>query len=284
MPLRITLEAMAAALAAGEPPPPREASTRPDVYRQLQADWLAVAMPRVVLPHEPFPRNQMWEQCKAKHSRAIKAAAVREEALVDLRPPSQPWRPEGATRPPDEANKEHWYKVHRQLRVSDRWRADKCPGIGAINVFEPELTPTGTRARRRIEATLEAGSEDDGESERQQEVVVDYVYYTFGERGRASAQDRRRDKETKREKDCLLRMHAPPPRRSLWPSPIRKGHGGGPRARLTLRGALVPAPHVAGGRGGGASVGGGVFGGWWSGGGGGGGGGAGSFFRCKPGR
>ena len=286
MPERITIEVMAAARAAGEPPSETSsASARPDVYRRLQVEWLAVAMPEAVLPHEQTSRKEMWDKCKARYWRAIKAAAERELVHIDLRPACRPWVPAASVgakrRRPDEAEKE-WYMVHREMLVSDRWRVEKCPEIEALNVFEPAMTPTGMHACRRVEAKLEAGALEPGDDESQ--LVVDHVRYSFGAGGRASVQNKRREKTMKREKDCLRRLSTARQRR-LFPPPKGRGGGGGaqeegseggsPLPRRVLVGTLIPPPSAAGG---GSSFGGGCSSGWSGGGGGGGGGGCGSRF------
>eukprot|EP00964_Phaeocystis_antarctica_P061544 scaffold36793_cov57-Phaeocystis_antarctica.AAC.2 len=228
MPERITIEVMAAARAAGEPPSETSsASARPDVYRRLQVEWLAVAMPEAVLPHEQTSRKEMWDKCKARYWRAIKAAAERELVHIDLRPACRPWVPAASVgakrRRPDEAEKE-WYMVRRGLLVSDRWRVEKCPEIEALNVFEPAMTPTGMHACRRVEAKLEAGALEPGDDESQ--LVVDHVRYSFGAGGPASVQNKRREKTMKREKDCLRRLSTARQRR-LFPPPKGRGEGGG---------------------------------------------------------
>ena len=275
---------MDAARAAGEPPSEASsASARPEVYRQLQVEWLAVAMPEAVLPHEHIARKQMWDMCKARYWRAIKADAERELVHVDLRPECRPWVPSAVgakRRRPDEAEKE-WYMVRRGLLVSARWRVEKCPEIEALNVFEPAMTPTGKHACRRVEAKLEAGALEPGDDESR--VVVDHVRYSFGAGGRASVQNKRREKTMKREKDCLRRLSTARQRR-LFPPPKGRGGGGGaqeegseggsPLPRRVLVGTLIPPPSAAGG---GSSFGGGSSG-WSGGGGGGGGGGCGSRF------
>ena len=246
MPVRVASEAIEAARAAG--PPPRATGAagtfhdRRGTFHERQDVWLAVAMPGEVLPHEPAARTAAWKMCLKRHRNAKRAAAVREETLVDLRPADRPCVPDDSAARPDGAAKD-WYVLPKDLIVSESWWTDACPAIEAVEAGAPQLTPNRTRAVRQIVAQRAAeGSESEGEE------VVGEVHYTLGGEDRASARNRRRDKLRKREKACLKRMNdGARARRGLFVGGEGEGGaggGGGEPRRPSLLGTAIPPPHV----------------------------------------
>ena len=229
--MRVASEAIEAAHRAGSPP--RAAGTDGSTFHARQEAWLAVALPDVVLPHEPAERNRVWTMCLKRYQNAMHAAAVREETLVDLRPADCPCAPNGGDA----------YVLRRGLLVSESWQADKCGAIEAVEAGTPQLTPSGKRAVRRIVARRQAqGSESEGEE------LEDHVHYTVGgDEGGASARKRDRDRFREREKACLRRMDARA--RALFPGGEGEGEGGAaggggepPRRPSLLLGTAVPPP------------------------------------------
>ena len=233
MPARVACEAIEAARAAG--PPPRAAGATAGTFHQLQDTWLAEAMPGEVLPQEPAARKEAWRRCRKRYQDAMRAAAVREETLVDLRPADRPWAPD------DGAGKKDWYVLPKDPIVTESWWTDNCPELEGVEAGAPQLTPNRTRAVRRFAALRAAeGAESEGE-------VEDEVHYTLGGEDRASARNRRRDKIRKREKACLKRMNdGARACRGLFTGGEGEGGAGGgggePPRRPSLLGTAIPPP------------------------------------------